>query len=112
MIRLTAKQARALVAASERLPVDAHQLGRACDTSPELAARTASTLVSAGLLERVIATDPPRGRRIAYRSACQWRCYRCGKIFAAFAPAQRHADASGHRRIEVLLDVTVADDAT
>jgi rubredoxin len=30
----------------------------------------------------------------------RWRCHNCGAIFTAWAPAQRHANTPGHRRID------------
>ena len=32
-----------------------------------------------------------------------WRCHICGQTFAAWAPAERHADATGHPRLELVL---------
>jgi rubredoxin len=31
----------------------------------------------------------------------RWRCRGCGKVFTAWAAAQRHAGAPEHRRIEI-----------
>lgn len=41
---------------------------------------------------RTLMTRPPR-----------WRCHTCPAVFTAWAAAQRHADQTGHRRIEVIL---------
>jgi hypothetical protein len=38
---------------------------------------------------------PPRGR---------YRCNTCGALESAYAPAQRHADAHGGARIEIMLE--------
>lgn len=34
----------------------------------------------------------------------RYRCHTCAATFTAWAPAERHADAEHHRRIEVVLD--------
>jgi hypothetical protein len=36
------------------------------------------------------------------RSA-RFRCHDCGATFTAYAPAERHANAPGHRRIEAVI---------
>ena len=33
----------------------------------------------------------------------RWRCNDCGELFSAWAAAERHADATGHHRLELLL---------
>lgn len=33
----------------------------------------------------------------------RYRCVRCGRTFTAWAPAERHADADRHCRIEVVV---------
>jgi hypothetical protein len=34
----------------------------------------------------------------------RWRCHNCGAVFTAWAPAQRHANSPGHRRIVLDLE--------
>ena len=36
-------------------------------------------------------------------SGNRYRCASCGATFAAWAPAERHADAERHHRLEVLV---------
>jgi len=36
----------------------------------------------------------------------RYRCHTCGAVFAAWAPAERHADAERHHRMELILDPT------
>lgn len=33
----------------------------------------------------------------------RYRCHHCGAQFVAWAPAERHADAEHHPRVEVVL---------
>lgn len=39
-------------------------------------------------------------------TAPRYRCHTCGATFAAYAPAERHADAEHHHRIDVILNPT------
>jgi hypothetical protein len=32
-----------------------------------------------------------------------WRCHQCGQQFTSWAAAERHADQTGHTRLEVVL---------
>lgn len=36
-----------------------------------------------------------------------WRCHTCGETFKSWAASERHADATGHPRLEVILDELV-----
>lgn len=38
----------------------------------------------------------------------RWRCHTCGETFTAYAAAQRHADTTGHRRLDAILEPYVS----
>lgn len=38
----------------------------------------------------------------------RFRCWKCGALNSAYAPAERHGDTPGHGRIELLLTLAAA----
>ncbi len=46
------------------------------------------------------APSPPARQRAREEPRARWRCHSCLELFTAWAPAERHADAHRHRRIE------------
>lgn len=57
--------------------------------------------VRAKLAGREMGRLAPRSPRPASDDLpSRWRCHNCGAIFKAYAPAERHANTPGHRRIE------------
>lgn len=54
-----------------------------------------------GRAQRVRGSTPKRDRSDRCEAA-RWRCHNCGAIFTAYAPAERHTNRPGHRRIGLL----------
>ena len=54
---------------------------------------------------RVLPPRPPRPTSPGGDDLpARWRCHNCGAVFTAYAPAERHANTPGHRRIIFDLD--------
>jgi hypothetical protein len=58
------------------------------------------------IVGRVVRLAPPSTNRPTPNDdlPARWRCHHCGAVFTAWAPAQRHANSPGHRRIVLDLE--------
>lgn len=52
-----------------------------------------------GRAQRATPRRATRSRPEPDTTGSRWRCFSCGAVFTRWAPAQRHATGTGHRRI-------------